>query len=114
VIEIEQLRRSFVARGERVGALKGIDLTIPDEKFFKLLGPSGCGKTTTLRSVAGLERPDGGGDHDRRPDGVLGGEVVRRRPGTPPPRDGLPELRDLAGHVVCAERGVPAAVAAAR
>jgi iron(III) transport system ATP-binding protein len=29
-------------------------------EFFTLLGPSGCGKTTTLRSIAGLERPDGG------------------------------------------------------
>ncbi|HYB71317.1 MAG TPA: ABC transporter ATP-binding protein [Candidatus Bathyarchaeia archaeon] len=29
-------------------------------EIFTLLGPSGCGKTTTLRLVAGLERPDGG------------------------------------------------------
>src|SRR5215468_1212700 len=29
-------------------------------EFLTLLGPSGCGKTTTLRLVAGLERPDGG------------------------------------------------------
>jgi iron(III) transport system ATP-binding protein len=29
-------------------------------EVFTLLGPSGCGKTTTLRLVAGLERPDGG------------------------------------------------------
>lgn len=60
MIEIENLERTFVARGEQVRALKGINLTVPDEKFFTLLGPSGCGKTTTLRSVAGLERPDGG------------------------------------------------------
>jgi ABC-type Fe3+/spermidine/putrescine transport system ATPase subunit len=60
VIEIKQLRRTFTARGELVEALRGIDLTVPDEKFFTLLGPSGCGKSTTLRSVAGLERPDRG------------------------------------------------------
>ncbi|MCW2877479.1 MAG: hypothetical protein JWQ95_1579 [Sphaerisporangium sp.] len=60
MIEIHQLRRSFTARGEVVEALRGIDLTVPDAKFFTLLGPSGCGKTTTLRSVAGLERPDHG------------------------------------------------------
>ena len=60
MIEIESLERTFMARGEPVHALKGINLTVPDEKFFTLLGPSGCGKTTTLRSVAGLERPDGG------------------------------------------------------
>ncbi len=60
MIEIENLERTFIARRERVHALKGINLTVPDQKFFTLLGPSGCGKTTTLRSVAGLERPDGG------------------------------------------------------
>lgn len=60
MIEIENLERTFSARGEHVHALKGINLTVPDEKFFTLLGPSGCGKTTTLRSVAGLERPDAG------------------------------------------------------
>jgi iron(III) transport system ATP-binding protein len=60
MIEIEDLRRIFLARGEEVHALKGISLTVPDEKFYTLLGPSGCGKTTTLRSVAGLEHPDGG------------------------------------------------------
>ncbi len=60
MIEIENLKRTFAARGERVHALKGINLSVPNEKFFTLLGPSGCGKTTTLRSVAGLERPDGG------------------------------------------------------
>jgi iron(III) transport system ATP-binding protein len=60
VIEIKSLRRTYTARGERVQAIRGIDLTVPDEKFFTMLGPSGCGKTTTLRSVAGLERPDEG------------------------------------------------------
>ena len=29
-------------------------------EFFSLLGPSGCGKTTTLRMIAGFERPTGG------------------------------------------------------
>ena len=35
-------------------------LEISRGEIFTLLGPSGCGKTTTLRLVAGLERPDGG------------------------------------------------------
>ena len=38
-------------------AVDDLDLTIPRGTFFALLGPSGCGKTTTLRMVAGLERP---------------------------------------------------------
>lgn len=40
--------------------LKNIDLTIKQGEFMTLLGPSGCGKTTTLRVVAGLERPQSG------------------------------------------------------
>ena len=40
--------------------LKDVNLTIEDGEFMTLLGPSGCGKTTTLRVVAGLERPQGG------------------------------------------------------
>ncbi len=41
-------------------AVSGIDLDIPPGEFFSLLGPSGCGKTTTLRMIAGFERPSAG------------------------------------------------------
>ncbi len=40
--------------------LKDINLVIEDGEFMTLLGPSGCGKTTTLRVVAGLEKPQTG------------------------------------------------------
>lgn len=40
--------------------LKHLNLTVNDGEFMTLLGPSGCGKTTTLRVVAGLERPQNG------------------------------------------------------
>ncbi len=46
-----------------VTALDGIDLDISEGEFFALLGPSGCGKTTTLRTIAGLERPTSGTIH---------------------------------------------------
>ena len=41
-------------------AVAGIDFDVPEGDFVTLLGPSGCGKTTTLRCLAGLERPDAG------------------------------------------------------
>ena len=40
--------------------LRDVDLTIEDGEFMTLLGPSGCGKTTTLRMIAGLEKPQEG------------------------------------------------------
>ncbi len=41
-------------------AVDGLDLEIGEGEFFSLLGSSGCGKTTTLRMIAGFERPDEG------------------------------------------------------
>jgi putative spermidine/putrescine transport system ATP-binding protein len=43
-----------------VVAVDGVDLEIEAGEFFTLLGPSGSGKTTTLRLIAGFERPDSG------------------------------------------------------
>jgi spermidine/putrescine transport system ATP-binding protein len=50
----------LVKRFGDVNAVDNIDLRIEDGEFFSLLGPSGCGKTTTLRLIAGFERPDSG------------------------------------------------------
>ena len=47
-------------RGAAVKAAQDVSFEVPEGKLFTLLGPSGCGKTTTLRSIAGLERPTGG------------------------------------------------------
>ncbi len=44
----------------QVRAVDGVSFTVDEGQFYTLLGPSGCGKTTTLRCIAGLERPDGG------------------------------------------------------
>jgi len=41
-------------------AVAQMDLTVPDGAFVVLLGPTGAGKTTTLRLIAGLEKPDAG------------------------------------------------------
>ena len=37
-----------------------LSLELPDGQILALVGPSGCGKTTTLRLIAGFERPEKG------------------------------------------------------
>ncbi|MEM4781952.1 MAG: ABC transporter ATP-binding protein [Halalkalicoccus sp.] len=41
-------------------AVENVSVSVREGELLTLLGPSGCGKTTTLRLIAGLERPDGG------------------------------------------------------
>jgi spermidine/putrescine transport system ATP-binding protein len=53
--------RGLTKRFDDAVAVDGIDATIEGGEFFSLLGPSGCGKTTTLRMIAGFERPSAGG-----------------------------------------------------
>jgi len=60
MIRIRDLAMSYPGAGAAAPAVRGLSLDIPAGAFFTLLGPSGCGKTTTLRCVAGLERPDAG------------------------------------------------------
>ena len=55
-IRLEELCKKF----DEVVAVDGIDVDMPPGEFFTLLGPSGCGKTTTLRMIAGFERPTSG------------------------------------------------------
>jgi ABC-type Fe3+/spermidine/putrescine transport system ATPase subunit len=55
-IEVEGL---VVHYGD-VMAVKGISFAVRRGEHLTLLGPSGCGKTTTLRAIAGLERPSAG------------------------------------------------------
>ncbi|HEX4752975.1 MAG TPA: ABC transporter ATP-binding protein [Solirubrobacterales bacterium] len=55
-VRLESLEKRF----EDVIAVDSIDLEIGAGEFFSLLGPSGCGKTTTLRLIAGFERPTSG------------------------------------------------------
>ena len=55
-IEIENLEIRYGA----VPAVKGVSFVAPAGQQLTLLGPSGCGKTTTLRAIAGLERPSSG------------------------------------------------------
>src|SRR5215470_8302756 len=55
-IEVENLEVSF----GMVPAVRGVSFTVMHGEQLTLLGPSGCGKTTTLRAIAGLEKPVAG------------------------------------------------------
>jgi multiple sugar transport system ATP-binding protein len=55
-VKLISLKKTF----GNITALNEINLEIKDKEFFVLLGPTGAGKTTTLRLVAGLEKPDKG------------------------------------------------------
>ncbi len=55
-LELVNLTKRFGA----VTAVNDLSLEIADREFLVLLGPSGAGKTTTLRCVAGLEKPEAG------------------------------------------------------
>jgi iron(III) transport system ATP-binding protein len=55
-IEIQNLFKRF----KNVVAINHIQLEVNKGEMLTLLGPSGCGKTTTLRCIAGLEKPDEG------------------------------------------------------
>jgi NitT/TauT family transport system ATP-binding protein len=59
-IEIDRLRKIFLAEGREVLAVDDASFRINDGEFVALLGPSGCGKSTILNMVATLITPNGG------------------------------------------------------
>jgi len=61
VLNVSNLHTEYVSdKGAVVKAAQDVSFEVPEGKLFTLLGPSGCGKTTTLRSIAGLEKPVAG------------------------------------------------------
>jgi iron(III) transport system ATP-binding protein len=60
MITVRNLAKTFEVDKGEVRALRGVDFDVHDGEFFTMLGPSGSGKSTTIRSIAGLEQPDGG------------------------------------------------------
>jgi ABC-type Fe3+/spermidine/putrescine transport system ATPase subunit len=69
VVEVSRLWKRYGG----VVAVGGVSLTVGPGELLALLGPSGCGKTTTLRAIAGFERPDEG-------EIVIGGERMTHVP----------------------------------
>ena len=60
MLSVRGLNTEYQSDGGPVRAARDVAFDVPEGKLFTLLGPSGCGKTTTLRSIAGLERPRSG------------------------------------------------------
>ena len=74
MIEIERLEKTFTQPGgEKVAALRGIDLMIPTGQFVTVIGTNGSGKSTLLNAVAGSFLPDAGSIR-------IGGIDVTRQP----------------------------------
>lgn len=55
MLELKNITKVYATAGERIEALKGIDLKFRDSEFVSILGPSGCGKTTMLNIIGGLD-----------------------------------------------------------
>ncbi|WP_049924000.1 ABC transporter ATP-binding protein [Halopiger djelfimassiliensis] len=56
VLELENVAKRYGSED----VISDLSLSVHDGEILTLLGPSGCGKTTTLRLIAGLEKPNGG------------------------------------------------------
>lgn len=77
-IEIRNLFKRF----KKVVAINHIQLDVNQGEMLTLLGPSGCGKTTTLRCIAGLEKPEEG-------DIVIDGKPMLSKGFVPPSKRGI-------------------------
>ncbi len=77
-IEIQNLFKRF----KKVVAINHIQLEVQKGEMLTLLGPSGCGKTTTLRCIAGLERPEEG-------DIIIDGKPMLSQGFVPPSKRGI-------------------------
>lgn len=57
-LNVQNITRRFAETN--IPAVDNVSFSLPDAEILALVGPSGCGKTTTLRLIAGLDRPDSG------------------------------------------------------
>ena len=60
LLEIVNLYREYNLGGEKITALRDINLVVPNGKFLAVVGRSGSGKTTLLNIMAGLDQPTHG------------------------------------------------------
>ncbi|HET9149208.1 MAG TPA: ABC transporter ATP-binding protein [Alphaproteobacteria bacterium] len=60
MVQLRNIKKYFQSEWGQVAAVDDVTLDFPPGQLVTLLGPSGCGKTTTLRCIAGLEKPHEG------------------------------------------------------
>ncbi len=60
IIQIRNLRKTFIMGKQKVHAVAGVDLDIAPGSLTVIMGPSGSGKSTLLYLLGGLDRPTGG------------------------------------------------------
>ena len=56
MLELKDIKKTYITGDEKVEALKGISLKFRESEFVSILGQSGCGKTTLLNIIGGLDR----------------------------------------------------------
>ena len=56
MLELKDIKKTYITGDEKVEALKGINLKFREFEFVSILGQSGCGKTTLLNIIGGLDR----------------------------------------------------------
>lgn len=60
MLELKDIKKTYLSGENSVEALKGIDLSFREDDFVAILGPSGCGKTTLLNIIGGLDQYSSG------------------------------------------------------
>jgi ABC-2 type transport system ATP-binding protein len=60
MLQVKNLKKTYVSKGKKVEAIKGISFETEKGEIFAILGPNGAGKTTTIKSILRLIIPDEG------------------------------------------------------
>lgn len=91
IIQITDLRKQYNPP-DGAWAVKDVDLEIEAGEVFSLLGPNGAGKTSTLESLEGLRKPDGGSLNILGVDPVRQPQKLRNLIGVQLQSSGLPPI----------------------